>query len=165
MRKKNIPRGPWENGVYDDAQYDAVVQGIERGVYGKGEDFYFHIILWIVELEAFLVTNIYSREDSRTALQRIWHFCQACGTSNEDFYRRLDEFKGRHIRVSLVEVSPRRSGAENPYSDVHHFLRPTKSLTQEQWATYRQAKDPRADFSRAKEKPKEKTRTVDLFAV
>ena len=165
MGRKSIPRGPWENGLYDDARYDAVVHSIERGAYGKGEDSYFRIILWIVELEAFLVTNIYSREDSRTALQRIWHFCQACKMSDQDFYKRLDEFKGKHIWVSLVEIGPQRSGAQVSFSDVDRFLRPKKPLTQEQWAEYRRATDPRADSLPAKDKTADKKRIIDLFAV
>ncbi len=111
------------------------------------------------------MTDIYVREDNRTALQRIWHFCQACGMSSDDFYRRLTEFKDKHLRMSLVEISPERSGAENAYSDVDRFLRPKKPLTPEQWAEYRQATDPRADYSPAKEKPEKKSRIKDMFAV
>ena len=165
MSRKSIPRGPWENGLYDDCEYDAIVHEIQHGAYGRNDDRYFRIILWLVQKQAFLVTNIYSREDSHTALQRIWHFCQACGTSNEDFYRRLDEFKDRHIRITLTTISAARSGAQNPFSDVDRFLRPKKPLTKEQWAEYRQATDPKADYSPSKEKPEKKTRTVDLFAV
>jgi hypothetical protein len=165
MGRKSIPRGPWENGLYDDGRYDAVVHSIERGAYGKDNNHYFQIILWLVQKQAFLVTNIYSREDSRTALRRIWHFCRACGTTSDDFYRRLTEFKDRHIKVTLTTISPARSGAQNPFSDVHHFLRPKKPLTKEQWTEYRQATGPRADYSPVKEEPEEKTKIVDLLAI
>jgi hypothetical protein len=165
MGRKSIPKGPWDNGVHDDGQYNAVVHSIEHGAYGRGEDYYFRIILWLVEKRVFMVTNIYVREeDSQTALQRIWHFCRACGTSNEDFYKRLSEFKGKHVRVTLFNMTPEKSGAAGPFSDVDRFLKPTRPLTKDEWVSYRQATGQGTECAVAKEKPEKKNRIRDIFA-
>ena len=57
--------------TFDDGEeYDAIIHSIERCSYGKDDGYYFRIVLWLVQREVFLVTNIYVREDNRTALQR-----------------------------------------------------------------------------------------------
>ena len=97
-------------------------------------------MLWLVQPQQFLVTNIYVRDETAaTASQRIWHFCQACSESDKLFYQRLDEFRGKHLRVRLETISPSRSGADKHYSDVDRFLRPRLPLDESALADYREA--------------------------
>ncbi|MDM8006893.1 MAG: hypothetical protein QUV05_12205 [Phycisphaerae bacterium] len=165
MPKQHIPKGPWDNGIYTSGEYDAVIHSIESKRYGQGTDYYFKIVLWLVQKETFIVTNIYIKQDYQAALKRIYYLCQACRTSDANFYKRLDEFEGKHIGVRLFRMSPKQSGAVNTFSDVKKFLGASKPLREEQWAAYRKATSPQVKTSAAENKPETKKGFVDLFAV
>ncbi len=131
MSRRSIPSAPWHNGVYPDGDYDVVIQGIERHQYGHKGDFYFRIVLKLVQQQAHLVTNIYVKEETQqTAIMRVWHLCQACGMPDKDFYKRLSEFRGKHLRVTLKRMPPKKSGARQAFSDVKKFLKATKPLSE-----------------------------------
>ena len=166
MARTRIPKGPWDNGVHEDGEHDAIIHGIERGAYGRDDGFYFKIVLWLVDQRLFLVTNIYVREDTdRTASQRIWHLCQACEDSGEGFHQRLGEFRGKHLRVRMVTVPPSQSGASERYSDVDRFLRPTAPLKPPSWTSYQEATTQKPASPRAEKKLKARKRVRDMFAV
>lgn len=165
MRKQRIPKGPWDNGIYTSGEYDAVIHSIERNRYGQGTDYYFKIVLWLVQKETFITTNIYIKQDYQAALRRIYYLCQACRTSDANFYTRLAEFEGKHIGVTLFRMTPKQSGAATDFSDVKRFLRASKPLTEEQWAAYRKATSPQVKISAVENKPEHKKGFIDLFAV
>jgi len=165
MPKQRIPKGPWDNGIYSNGEYDAVIHSIERKRYGQGTDYYFKIVLWLMQKETFIVTNIYIKQDYQAALKRIYYLCQACRTSDANFYKRLNEFEGKHIGVRLFHMTPKQSGAATAFSDVKRFVRASKPLTEEQWAAYRKATSPQVRISTQKDKVEDRRRTIDLFAV
>ncbi len=167
MATKRIPKGPWDNGLYQNGNYDAVVHHIERGAYGQEGGFYFRFVLWLAQPRRFIVTNIYAKNTTATtALQRIWHFCQACGESDKVFYRRLHEFCAKPIRVRLIRVSTSQSGASEPYSDVDRFLRSKTPLNEAAWAVYREATGQKSKSNSENGQPKQiRKRKFDLFAV
>ncbi|HRY71334.1 MAG TPA: hypothetical protein P5304_25270 [Phycisphaerae bacterium] len=121
-----IPKGPWQNKLCHDGDYDAIIYEITHGSYRKSDDGYFQIVLWLVQPKRFVVTNIYITEDGTSTLQRIWHLCQACGTTYEDFSNRLSEFREKHIVVKLAGVNH----GGHQYSDVDRFIQPSQPLPQ-----------------------------------
>lgn len=131
MSRRSIPSAPWHNGVYPDGDYDVVIEGIERQHYGQKGDYYFRIVLRLIKEDSYLATNVYVKEETQqTACSRIWHLCQACGKSDADFYRRLNEFRGLHLKVTLKRMPPKKSGARQAFSDVKKFLKATKPLAE-----------------------------------
>jgi len=136
-------KGPWDNPVIPAGSYDAVIRQIDSGAYGKDDGIYFRIELWVVQRGCWLVTNIYARKGALTSAERrIWHLCQACNEPHGEFHRRLKVFRGKHLRVTVVTVPASRSKLSRAYSDVDRFLKPTRSLADDDWATYHDALNP-----------------------
>ena len=158
MPRQRIPKAPWDNGVYDEAEHDAFIFSITRCPYGKGNGFYFRIVLCLDQKKTFLATNIYVRNDTKqSACRRIWHLCQACGKSMKQFLERPLNLSGCPIRVRLTTISPAKSGASKSYSDVDRFLKPEGPVPGTSPAS-----DPRTELP-AERLNKTQKRSIEIF--
>ena len=143
MQEPQIPSGPWDNGILEEKEYDAIVYGIQRRRLKCDDGCFFRILLWLLQPEIFVATNVYVKEHTfDSARKRIWHLCMACGVPPRGFVNRLAEFSGRHLRVSLRTISLVWEGEEKEFSDVHYFLPPARPLSQNEWDRYESATTP-----------------------
>jgi len=129
MEFKPVPQGPWFNPRLPETVYDAVIEGIREGEYGKQKNTYIQFIFWLPGPEVNVVTNIYLPKDKpdNRSVHRLLCLCRCVGRVPQDVLDDPRSFEDESLQITVKKMKGVRGNGGQKYHDVDLFL-PTGSV-------------------------------------